>query len=194
MVCIARAGLTFRENIAQAVTDTLTGLPNRRLFQDRADQAINRARRQGERAAVMIIDLDRFKEVNDTLGHHCGDLLLEEMARRLRGALRESDTVARLGGDEFAVLLPSVADAVAAERVATVLGRVISESIVVEGVSLATEASIGISLFPDHGADVSELLQRADVAMYTAKSESAALRRLRVRARRVQPRAARARG
>ena len=90
VVCIARAGLTFRENIAQAVTDTLTGLPNRRLFQDRADQAINRARRQGERAAVMIIDLDRFKEVNDTLGHHCGDLLLEEMARRLRrSAARE---------------------------------------------------------------------------------------------------------
>jgi diguanylate cyclase (GGDEF)-like protein len=172
VVCMARAGLTFRENIAQAVTDTLTGLPNRRLFQDRADQAINRARRQGERAAVMIIDLDRFKEVNDTLGHHCGDLLLKEMAHRLRGALRESDTVARLGGDEFAVLLPGVSDAVAAERVATVLGRVISEAIVVEGVSLDTEASIGISLFPDHGADVSELLQRADVAMYTAKSES----------------------
>jgi diguanylate cyclase len=174
VVCMARAGLTFRENIAQAVTDTLTGLPNRRLFHDRVEQAINRARRQGERAAVMIIDLDRFKEVNDTLGHRCGDLLLEEIAHRLRGALRESDTVARLGGDEFAVLLPSVPDAASAERVAVELGRVISESIVVEGVSLDTEASIGITLFPDHGADVSELLQRADVAMYTAKSESLA--------------------
>ena len=172
VVCMARAGLTFRENIAQSVTDTLTGLPNRRLFHDRVEQAINRARRQGERAAVMIIDLDRFKEVNDTLGHRCGDLLLEEIARRLRGALRESDTVARLGGDEFAVLLPSVPDVASAERVAIELGRVISESIVVEGVSLDTEASIGITLFPDHGTDVSELLQRADVAMYTAKSES----------------------
>jgi diguanylate cyclase (GGDEF)-like protein len=171
-VCMARAGLTFRENIAQAVTDTLTGLPNRRLFHDRVEQAINRARRQGERAAVMIIDLDRFKEVNDTLGHHCGDLLLEEVARRLRGRLRESDTVARLGGDEFAVLLPNVPDAASAERVAMQLGDAISESIVVEGLSLDTEASIGITLFPDHGADVTELLQRADVAMYTAKSES----------------------
>lgn len=171
-VCIARAGLTFRENIAQAVTDTLTGLPNRHLFQDRVEQAINRARRQGERTAVMIIDLDRFKEVNDTLGHHCGDLLLEEIAHRLRATLRESDTVARLGGDEFAVLLPSVSGAASAQRVASELGRVISESIVVEGVSLDTEASIGITLFPDHGADVSELLQRADVAMYTAKSDS----------------------
>jgi diguanylate cyclase (GGDEF)-like protein len=172
VVCMARAGLTFRENIAQAVTDTLTGLPNRRLFQDRAEQAINRARRQGERAAVMIIDLDRFKEVNDTLGHRCGDLLLEEIAHRLRATLRESDTVARLGGDEFAVLLPSIPDAVSAERVAAALGDVIRKSIVVEGLSLDTEASIGITLFPDHGADVSELLQRADVAMYTAKSES----------------------
>ena len=171
-VCMARARLTFRENIAQAVTDALTGLPNRRLFQDRVEQAINRARRQGERAAVMIIDLDRFKEINDTLGHHCGDLLLEEIARRLRAALRDSDTVARLGGDEFAVLLPSVPDAVSAERVAIVLGSAISEPIVVEGLSLDTEASIGIALFPDHGADVTELLQRADVAMYTAKSES----------------------
>jgi diguanylate cyclase (GGDEF)-like protein len=172
VVCMARAGLTFRENIAQAVTDTLTGLPNRRVFHDRVEQAIQRARRQGERSAVMIMDLDRFKEVNDTLGHHCGDLLLEEIARRLRGALRESDTVARLGGDEFAVLLPSVPGADAAEHVAMELVAAISESIVVEGLSLDTEASIGIALFPDHGADVTELLQRADVAMYSAKSES----------------------
>jgi diguanylate cyclase len=172
VVCMARAGLTFRENIAQAVTDTLTGLPNRRLFHDRVEQAINRARRQGERAAVMIIDLDRFKEVNDTLGHHCGDLLLERIAHRLRATLRDSDTVARLGGDEFAVLLPTVPDAISAERVAMGLVDAISESIVVEGLSLDTEASIGIALFPDHGADVTELLQRADVAMYTAKSES----------------------
>ena len=93
-------------------------------------------------------------------------------AQRLRGALRESDTVARLGGDEFAVLLPSVPDVTSAERVAIELGRAISASIVVEGVSLDTEASIGITLFPDHGTDVSELLQRADVAMYTAKSDS----------------------
>jgi diguanylate cyclase (GGDEF)-like protein len=171
-VCMLRAGLTFRENISQAVTDALTGLPNRHLFQDRVEQAIRRARREGERVAVMIVDLDRFKQVNDTLGHHCGDLVLEEIAHRLRGILRESDTVARLGGDEFAVLLPSVPDAASAERVARVLGTVISAPILIEGLSLDTEASIGIALFPDHGADVTELLQRADLAMYTAKSEA----------------------
>ena len=172
VVCMARAGLTFRENIAQAATDALTGLPNRRLFHDRVEQAILRARRQGERVAVMIIDLDRFKEVNDTLGHHSGDLLLGEVARRLRGTLRESDTVARLGGDEFAVLLPGVRDASAAEGVALLLGDAISEPIALEGLSLDTEASIGIALFPEHGQDVADLLARADLAMYTAKAES----------------------
>jgi diguanylate cyclase (GGDEF)-like protein len=170
VVCTARARLTFLENIDQAVTDSLTGLPNRRLFHDRVEQAIHRARRQGEQAAVMILDLDRFKEINDTLGHHCGDRVLEEIARRLRGALREGDTIARLGGDEFAVLLPST-DTPSAERVAMVLGDAVSEPIIVEGLALDTEASIGIALFPDHGVDVTELLQRADVAMYTAKSE-----------------------
>jgi diguanylate cyclase len=172
VVCMLRAGLTFRENISQAVTDALTGLPNRHLFQDRVEQAIRRGRRQGERVAVMILDLDRFKQINDTLGHHCGDLVLEEISRRLRGVLRESDTVARLGGDEFAVLLPSVPDVAAAEGVARVLGAAISAPIVIDGLSLDTEASIGIAWFPDHAADVTELLQRADLAMYTAKSES----------------------
>ena len=152
------------------MTDALTGLPNRRLFHDRVEQGIHRARRQGERAAVMILDLDRFKEINDTLGHHCGDRVLEEIARRLRGALREGDTIARLGGDEFAVLLPNT-DALAAERVAMLLGDAVSTPICVEDLSLDTEASIGIALFPDHGVDVTELLQRADVAMYTAKAD-----------------------
>lgn len=174
-VSLVRAGLTFRENIAladshrQAITDSLTGLPNRRLFNDRAEQTILRARRAGERVAVMIIDLDRFKEVNDTLGHHSGDVLLQEIARRLRRVVRESDTVARLGGDEFAVLLPGVEDTVAAEAVAGALSLAISEPIALEGLTLDTDASIGIALFPDHGQEVAELLQRADVAMYTAK-------------------------
>jgi len=122
----------------------------------------------------MIVDIDRFKEVNDTLGHHSGDLMLQEIARRLRAAVRDSDTVARLGGDEFAVLLPNVADAAAAESVATMLGKVIAAPIVVEGLSLENEASIGITLFPDHGDDLVGLLQRADVAMYTAKSDAVA--------------------
>ncbi len=177
VVCMVRASLTFRENIAladshrQAVTDSLTGLPNRRLFNDRAEQAVARARRVGERVAVMIIDLDRFKEVNDTLGHHSGDVLLQEVAQRLTRAVRDSDTIARLGGDEFAVLLPDVRDQEAAASVAAVLGAAIADPIMLEGLSLDTEASIGIALYPDDGDDVSHLLQRADVAMYTAKSD-----------------------
>ena len=175
-VALARAGLTFRENVALAdshrlaVTDALTGLPNRRLFLDRAEQALLRARRAGGAAAVIIIDLDDFKEVNDTLGHHAGDELLVCVARRLRRALRESDTVARLGGDEFAVVLPDVTDAGAAARVAAELRTAIARPAVVAGLSLDTEASMGIAVFPAHGADVAQLLQRADVAMYQAKS------------------------
>ncbi|WP_217912924.1 putative bifunctional diguanylate cyclase/phosphodiesterase [Miltoncostaea marina] len=172
LVCVLRAGLTFRENISQSVTDSLTGLPNRRLFHDRVEQAIAQARRHGRRAAVMLIDLDRFKEVNDTLGHRAGDVVLDETARRLRGALRDSDTIARLGGDEFAVLLPDVPDVGAAERVAAVLSEAIAHPVVVDGLQLDTEASIGITLYPDHGADVATLQRRADVAMYTAKAES----------------------
>ena len=172
VVCMGRAALTFRENIAQASTDALTGLPNRRLFHDRVDQAVLRARRHGERLAVLIIDIDRFKEVNDTLGHHSGDLMLQEVGRRLRGALRESDTVARLGGDEFGVLLTKIPDAAGAEAVAALLGRSISSPMIIDGLALENEASIGITLFPDHGDDLVALLRRADVAMYTAKAES----------------------
>ncbi len=172
VVCMGRAALTFRENIAQASTDALTGLPNRRLFHDRVNQAVLRARRHGERIAVLIIDIDRFKEVNDTLGHHSGDLMLQEVGRRLRGALRESDTVARLGGDEFGVLLTKIPDAAGAEAVAALLGRSISSPMIIDGLALENEASIGITLFPDHGDDLVALLRRADVAMYTAKAES----------------------
>ena len=172
VVSMLRAGLTFRENIAQAATDSLTGLPNRLLFTDRAEQAVLRARRGGGRVAVMIIDLDRFKEVNDTLGHASGDRMLQEIASRLRGELRESDTVARLGGDEFAVLLPGVRDAAAAEEVARALSAAIALPVPVGDLVLDTEASVGIAMFPDHGDDVAELLKRADVAMYSAKAES----------------------
>ena len=177
VVCMARAALTFRENIAladshrQAVTDSLTGLPNRRLFNDRVERALALARREGHQVAVMIIDLDRFKEVNDTLGHGSGDVLLQEIAARLTDCVRESDTIARLGGDEFAVLLPEVTDPAGAALVATALGAAIAEPVLLEGLSLDTEASIGIALFPGDGDDVAHLLQRADVAMYTAKAD-----------------------
>ena len=119
----------------------------------------------------MILDLDRFKEVNDTLGHHNGDLLLQEVGGRLRAGLRVADTVARLGGDEFALLLPHIADGAEAlelgERIRTVLRRPFT----LQGVTLELDASIGIALFPEHGDDVDTLLQRADVAMYLAKDD-----------------------
>jgi diguanylate cyclase len=176
-VCLVRAALTFRENFAltlshqqQATTDALTGLPNRRLFGDLANQAISRARRDGTHVATMIIDLDGFKEVNDTLGHRCGDVLLQEIARNLSGALRDGDTVARLGGDEFAVLLPGIADATAAETVANKLLCAIAHPVNIGELSIAPQASIGIATFPEHGTDIDSLLQHADVAMYTAKT------------------------
>jgi diguanylate cyclase (GGDEF)-like protein len=156
----------------QALHDALTGLPNRLLFRDRVDQAITSGERSGEIAAVMLMDLDHFKEINDTLGHHHGDRLLEEVAQRLQAALRESDTVARLGGDEFGVLLPRVAGPEAATEVANdLLGR-LREPFVVDDLTLEVDASIGVAIFPHHGADTETLLQRADIAMYSAKASS----------------------
>ncbi|HET8653743.1 MAG TPA: EAL domain-containing protein [Gaiellaceae bacterium] len=161
------------ENHHQALHDALTDLPNRTLFHDRVQQALASARREHIPAAVMIMDLDRFKEVNDTLGHASGDELLKQVGRRLAGTLRESDTVARLGGDEFGVLLPKVVDAEAAVAVARKLRTSLEEPFTIHGLALQMEASVGIALFPDHGADVQGLLQRADVAMYVAKEHPA---------------------
>jgi diguanylate cyclase (GGDEF)-like protein/PAS domain S-box-containing protein len=161
-------------NQYQALHDALTGLANRSLFRDRIDQALRRARRSSGRVAVLVIDLDRFKEINDSLGHAAGDALLVELSRRLGEIVRESDTVARLGGDEFGLVLPgpTVPDDVliATERVR----KAIEGSVVVEGLPLSIEVSIGIALYPDHGDDVDTLLQCADVAMYKAKEEDTA--------------------
>jgi diguanylate cyclase (GGDEF)-like protein len=153
----------------QALHDALTGLPNRELFRDRIDQAIRASRRSGEAAVVMIMDLDHFKEINDTLGHHHGDLLLQEVSRRLQATLRDSDTVARLGGDEFGVLLPRAAGSQDATAVAGQLLVALREPFVLEGMRLEIDASIGIALHPVHGEDVEMLNQRADIAMYSAK-------------------------
>jgi diguanylate cyclase (GGDEF)-like protein len=170
---VAGASKTLRRqaevNEHQALHDALTDLPNRTLFHDRVHQALASARREHIAAAVMIMDLDRFKEVNDTLGHASGDELLKQVGLRLRDTLRESDTVARLGGDEFGVLLPKVVDAEAAVAVARKLRTTLEEPFTLHGLALRMEASIGIALFPDHGPDVQSLLQRADVAMYVAK-------------------------
>jgi diguanylate cyclase (GGDEF)-like protein len=157
-----------RRLVRLALEDPLTGLPNRELFADRVDQAIRTADRELRPVALLLLDLDRFKDVNDTLGHHHGDQLLCEVGERLRGALREADTVARLGGDEFAVLAPG-ATAEGAAWVADKLRAALQQPLSVDGVALDLDASIGIALYPDHGDDAAQLLQHADVAMYVAK-------------------------
>src|SRR3954452_2941678 len=150
--------------------DPLTELPNRLLFHDRVHQAILGATRTGTRVAVMVLDVDRFKEVNDTLGHHMGDLLLYELGYRLTETLRQSDSVARLGGDEFAILLPEIEDEANALAAAGKIREALAHPIAVRDLSLEVEASAGIALYPDHGLDPEGLIQHADVAMYNAKS------------------------
>ncbi len=169
LVANASAELRLRadENEAQARHDALTGLPNRMLFAEELDGILER--RGSDSLAIALIDLDRFKEVNDTLGHHHGDLLLVEVGRRLEASLRPGDAVARLGGDEFALVLADVADGEAALVVANRLAKAIEEPFEVEGLQLDIGASIGLAMAPDHGDDMVTLLQRADVAMYQAK-------------------------
>lgn len=152
-----------------AYMDRLTGLPNRALFNDRLQQAIASARRNGRPLAVMMMDLDRFKYVNDTLGHPIGDMLLCEVAKRLRSTLqRQTDTVARLGGNKFAVLLLTD-DLAAARLLATRMIRALEQPIMIEGQLEDVGASIGIVTFPENGADMNVLLRRVDIAVYVAK-------------------------
>ena len=164
-------GIAERERrIAElAYADPLTGLPNRALFNDRIGQAVSAAARSASQLAVLTLDLDRFKHVNDTLGHHMGDLLLREVAYRLHHALqRRTDTVARLGGDEFAVLLP-MEGVDGAKLVARKIVEVLSEPLTIEGHLVDVGASTGIAAYPEHGVDADTLMRRADVAMYSAK-------------------------
>jgi diguanylate cyclase (GGDEF)-like protein/PAS domain S-box-containing protein len=153
----------------QAMHDSLTDLPNRALLQDRLVNALAVARRTRQPVALLILDLDQFKEVNDTLGHPIGDLMLEQVGHRLARVLRDCDTVARLGGDEFAVLLTVDASRDAAERVALRIQATLSEPFDLLGMSVQAAASIGVVLSPEHGSDAGTLVQRADIAMYTAK-------------------------
>lgn len=153
----------------QALHDALTDLPNRTLLYDRLQQAILSGHRQSRPLALLLMDLDRFKDVNDTLGHHYGDILLQQVGERLRGVLRESDTVARLGGDEFAILLSALADVKDIPLVAGKILQALEAPFILEGHLLDIGASIGIALFPDHGEYADLLIQRADVAMYLAK-------------------------
>ena len=152
-----------------AYSDALTGLPNRTLLQDRLTKALASARRQKQKVALLFVDLDRFKNINDSIGHSFGDLLLQEVAERLKSWAREQDTVARVGGDEFVVVLTNVKEipdaAVAAERLMSVMAA----EFVVQGRRFSVGCSIGISIFPEHGTEGETLIKNADAAMYSAK-------------------------
>jgi diguanylate cyclase (GGDEF)-like protein len=156
----------------QALHDVLTGLPNRSCFYDRTDQVMRQAGRDGSNSAVMLFDLDRFKEINDTLGHKYGDRVLCEVGPRIHRVLRDADTVARLGGDEFCVLLPRVETLGGALEVAERIIAVLGEPLEIDGMVLGIEASCGIAMAPDDGDNADLLLQRADVAMYVAKGSN----------------------
>ena len=149
--------------------DTLTALPNRRLFEDRLEQEIKKSVRTGLALAVLFIDLDGFKQVNDQLGHDKGDLLLVEAAGRIRNCVRETDTVARLGGDEFTIILPNYGGRGDVERIANSIVGALQEPIILGNDSCGVGASIGIAIFPDDAGEVEALMRCADHAMYAAK-------------------------
>jgi diguanylate cyclase (GGDEF)-like protein/PAS domain S-box-containing protein len=150
--------------------DVLTDLPNRLLLTDRLEHAIAQARRRGTQVAVLFIDLDRFKDVNDSLGHAVGDRLLQEVAKRLKSAVRQSDTVGRLGGDEFVVVLSEIDNPQSAARQADKIRAVLAASPhVIGSQKLSIQSSIGTSFFPDDGVDATSLVNCADLAMYVAK-------------------------
>jgi diguanylate cyclase (GGDEF)-like protein/PAS domain S-box-containing protein len=155
----------------QAYHDVLTDLPNRALFRDRLELAIVQGRRKEEQLGLMFIDLDRFKAVNDSLGHLKGDELLRQVAVRLKRCIRKGDTLARIGGDEFVVLMPELRDRAAASLVAQKFLRVLAPAFVLEGMPLHISASIGIAVFPEDGDKIDDLLRHADMAMYKVKGE-----------------------
>jgi diguanylate cyclase (GGDEF)-like protein len=173
LAAMARAALTvreirgFHEARRQAATDELTGLPNRREFGSQLRSQLALAGARDEPLALLIVDIDRFKELNDALGHHAGDAVLAQIGPRLRSVLRNDDVLARLGGDEFAVLLPG---ARSAEEIGLRIARALDDRFPVEGIDVQIGVSIGIAVFPEHGQDAGTLLRHADVAMYQAKS------------------------
>ena len=154
----------------QALYDELTNLPNRKLFQDRLAQAIKNSQRAGSSFAIILMDLDRFKEINDTLGHNVGDLLLKEVGKRLIRTVRDTDTVARLGGDEYVIILENIPEQ-NIERVAEKILKSLDSPFTLGGETIEISASLGIARFPDHGNDATTITRRADLAMYAAKHE-----------------------
>ncbi len=169
--------LVLRERVKvhhMAVHDTLTGLPNRRLLFERLEQRIAMAERYDTQFCIVYVDLDRFKPINDTYGHRCGDLVLCEVAERMRGAVRGSDTVARVGGDEFVILLPDTTEREGALAVGKNLLRAIEQPIKTDRGVVSVGASLGIGLYPENGTDPEELLAYADNAMYREKAQNTA--------------------
>ncbi len=164
-----RAIQLARQALQLALYDTLTGLPNRKLITDRLQQSLAKATRDRKRVALMFIDLDKFKPVNDNFGHAVGDLLLQEVAKRLQACVRKSDTVSRLGGDEFVVLLPNLDEKEGALVVAEKILHAVAQPFELVGQSFQISSSIGIAVYPEDGKDEKTLLKHADIAMYFAK-------------------------
>jgi len=166
--------ITARRNMEEQIRrmahfDSLTNLPNRILLMDRLEQALAISQRNHSKTAVIFMDLDHFKKINDSLGHHVGDMLLQQVAERIRSALREVDTVSRLGGDEFVMVLPELRHTEDATTIAEKLVRALDEDFFVSGDKVRISTSLGISIYPDHAADASTLIRIADKAMYHAK-------------------------
>ena len=181
LLAVQRAGTHALVSRRLALHDALTGLPNRVMFADRTRHAIGSAERGDAPVVVMLIDLDRFKDINDTLGHHYGDEVLRQMAQRLSELLDPRDTLARLGGDEFAVLLRSVRDHQEGMAVAASIRKALAKPFEAEGVSLELGGSVGVAFHPVDGDDVETLMQRADVAMYQAKGGATGVERYSVK-------------
>jgi diguanylate cyclase (GGDEF)-like protein/PAS domain S-box-containing protein len=153
-----------------ALTDGLTGLANRNLFRRRLDDALSLARRLGRKVALVLLDLDKFKNVNDTYGHPVGDALIIEVARILKCSIREVDTVARLGGDEFAIILVNLEDRGAVDQLVSRIVAILGQSMTIDGCLIEIGVSIGVSFFPDDGGDCDDLVSKADLALYLAKA------------------------
>ena len=165
----ARAAALEIKAIHDANHDALTDLPNRILFRDRVEQSLYSAARDQRFCAVLLLDLDRFKEINDTIGHINGDRVIKQVAMRLESLIRDTDTLSRMGGDEFAVLLQNITDVKDIELVAEKIHRTLETPFSIEGLMLDVQVSIGGVIYPEHGSDADTLIQRADVAMYVSK-------------------------
>jgi diguanylate cyclase (GGDEF)-like protein len=154
-----------------ATHDVLTGLPNRMLFIDRLEVALAQSKRNRHKLAVMMLDLDHFKDINDALGHMVGDQLLKEVGNRLSGLVRQSDTVARLGGDEFIILLSDMERMEDSIVIAEIVLKAFGQPFVCGKHKLISSASIGIAIYPDDGNDIDSLLKNSDMAMYSVKTQ-----------------------